>query len=123
LTLALLETGASVTAVEVDRWLVPLLRQVLADKAPWAAVTVVEADAMRLDWPALLSSPSPSPSPAPSASPSPPQSPGGWALVANLPYNIATPLVADLLDEVPAIERMLVMVQQEVASSRAGAKL
>jgi 16S rRNA (adenine1518-N6/adenine1519-N6)-dimethyltransferase len=35
--------------------------------------------------------------------------------VANLPYNIATPLVADLLDEVPAIERMLVMVQQEVA--------
>ncbi len=35
--------------------------------------------------------------------------------MANLPYNIATPLVADLLDEVPEIERMLVMVQQEVA--------
>ena len=111
LTLALVETGASVTAVEVDRWLVPLLRQVLADKAPGAAVTVVEADAMSLDWPALLS----------------PrrrrrhrhrrraQASGGWALVANLPYNIATPLVADLLDEVPEIERMLVMVQQEVA--------
>ena len=38
-----------------------------------------------------------------------------WVLVANLPYNIATPLVADLLDGVPAIERMLVMVQREVA--------
>lgn len=100
LTLALLETGATVTAVEVDRWLVPVLRQVLADKAPGAAVTVVEADAMSLDWGALLSSPQPL---------------GGWTLVANLPYNIATPLVADLLDEVPAIERMLVMVQQEVA--------
>ena len=39
----------------------------------------------------------------------------GVTLVANLPYNVATPLVADLLDGVPAIERMLVMVQQEVA--------
>ena len=38
-----------------------------------------------------------------------------WTLVANLPYNIATPLVADLLDEVPAIDHMLVMVQREVA--------
>ncbi len=36
-------------------------------------------------------------------------------LVANLPYNVATPLVADLLDGVPAISRMLVMVQREVA--------
>ena len=36
-------------------------------------------------------------------------------LVANLPYNVATPLVADLLDRVPAITRMLVMVQREVA--------
>src|ERR1700689_4634370 len=46
LTLALLGTGASVTAVEVDRWLVPVLREVLAGKAPGAAVRVVEADAM-----------------------------------------------------------------------------
>ena len=36
-------------------------------------------------------------------------------LVANLPYNVATPLVCDLLDLVPAVERMLVMVQREVA--------
>jgi 16S rRNA (adenine1518-N6/adenine1519-N6)-dimethyltransferase len=109
LTLALIETGASVTAVEVDRWLVPVLRQVLVDKAPGAAVAVVEADAMSLDWRALLSSAPPSPPPSPA------EASGGWALVANLPYNIATPLVADLLDEVPEIERMLVMVQQEVA--------
>lgn len=121
LTLALLETGATVTAVEVDRWLVPVLREVLAGKAAGAAVTVVEADAMSLDWPALLAPPPPppppstSPSPPPSTSPSSPGPHDGWTLVANLPYNIATPLVADLLDEVPAIERMLVMVQQEVA--------
>lgn len=92
LTLALAETGASVTAVEVDRHLLPVLRQVVAA----AGVTVVAGDAMTLDWGALLG-------------PEP-----GWALVANLPYNVATPLVADLLDTVPVVARMLVMVQREV---------
>ena len=38
-----------------------------------------------------------------------------WTLVANLPYNVGTPLVMDLLDTVPRIVRMLVMVQREVA--------
>ena len=94
LTLALAETGAEVVAVEVDRGIVPVLREVVADAAN---VTVVEADALRADWDALLAS-------APS-----------WVLVANLPYNVATPLVCDLLDGVPAIARMLVMVQREVA--------
>ena len=92
LTLALAETGAAVTAVEVDRGLVPVLRSLVEP----AGVTVVEADAMALDWDALLGD-------------------GPWVLVANLPYNVATPLVADLLDRVPAITRMLVMVQREVA--------
>jgi 16S rRNA (adenine1518-N6/adenine1519-N6)-dimethyltransferase len=96
LTLALLGTGAAVTAVERDRWLVPVLRRVLEERAPSTPVQVVEADAMHLDWGALLV-------PA-----------HGWVLVANLPYNVATPLVADLLDCVPAVERMLVMVQDEV---------
>ena len=36
-----------------------------------------------------------------------------WVLVANLPYNVATPLVLELLQDVPAIDRMLVMVQRE----------
>jgi 16S rRNA (adenine1518-N6/adenine1519-N6)-dimethyltransferase len=92
LTLALAETGASVTAVEVDRHLVPVLREIVEP----VGVRVIEGDAMRLDWASVLG-------------PSP-----GWVLVANLPYNIATPLVADLLDAVPAIDRMLVMVQREV---------
>jgi 16S rRNA (adenine1518-N6/adenine1519-N6)-dimethyltransferase len=91
LTLALAELGARVTAVEIDRHLVPLLRENVES----LGVTVVEADAMKLDWPALLGD-------------------ERWALVANLPYNVATPLVADLLDDVPAIDRMLVMVQKEV---------
>jgi 16S rRNA (adenine1518-N6/adenine1519-N6)-dimethyltransferase len=94
LTLALAATGAAVTAVEVDRGIVPVLRAVVAD-AP--NVTVVEADAMKLDWSSLL------------------RGADRWTLVANLPYNVATPLVCDLLDDVPAITRMLVMVQREVA--------
>jgi 16S rRNA (adenine1518-N6/adenine1519-N6)-dimethyltransferase len=93
LTLALAETGAEVTAVEVDRGIVPVLREVVAGEP---RVTVVEADALRLDWASLL------------------DGHDDWVLVANLPYNIATPLVCDLLDEVPAIRRMLVMVQREV---------
>jgi 16S rRNA (adenine1518-N6/adenine1519-N6)-dimethyltransferase len=94
LTLALAETGATVIAIEVDRGLAAVLREVVADVAN---VTVVEADAMTLDWSALLGAET------------------GWVLVANLPYNVATPLVCDLLDGVPAIARMLVMVQREVA--------
>jgi 16S rRNA (adenine1518-N6/adenine1519-N6)-dimethyltransferase len=95
LTLALLEVGAEVTAIEVDRHLLPVLRSVVEP----AGATVVAGDAMELDWDALLG-------PAGGERP--------WSLVANLPYNIATPLVLDLLAGVPAIERMLVMVQLEV---------
>ena len=91
LTLALAETGAAVTAIEVDERLVPPLRSVVEP----VGATVVEGDALRLDWNAVLVG-------------------GPWILVANLPYNVATPLVADLLDGVPAIRRMLVMVQREV---------
>jgi 16S rRNA (adenine1518-N6/adenine1519-N6)-dimethyltransferase len=95
LTLALAETGALVTAVELDRHLLPILRQV----AEPAGATVVAGDAMELDWAALLGAPG-------DGEP--------WVLVANLPYNIATPLLLDLLADVPQVERMLVMVQLEV---------
>lgn len=91
LTLALLETGAAVTAVEVDRHLLGPLREVVEP----AGARVVAGDALRLDWDDLVGD-------------------GTWTLVANLPYNIATPLVADLLDAVPTITAMLVMVQREV---------
>ena len=94
LTLALLEAGAEVTAIEIDRHLLPVLRSVVEP----AGATVVAADAMTLAWRALLGDGTTSP----------------WHLVANLPYNIATPLVLDLLEDAPAIDRMLVMVQREV---------
>jgi 16S rRNA (adenine1518-N6/adenine1519-N6)-dimethyltransferase len=92
LTLALAETRASVTALEIDRRLVPVLGDVVAG----TGARVVEGDAMTADWSALLGTDP------------------GWVMVANLPYNVATPLVADLLDRVPQMARMLVMVQREV---------
>jgi len=98
LTRALLETGATVTAVEIDRGLAAVLN---VEVAPLGA-TVVHADALKMDWPMLLGD-------------------KRWTLVANLPYNVATPLVCDLLDQVPQIERMLVMVQREVAERLAAA--
>ncbi|MGH9193571.1 MAG: 16S rRNA (adenine(1518)-N(6)/adenine(1519)-N(6))-dimethyltransferase RsmA [Acidimicrobiales bacterium] len=98
LTVALAETGAEVTAVELDRHLLPVLRSVVEP----LGVRVVEGDAMALDWDEVLGGD---------------VAAGGedrWALVANLPYNVATPLVLDLLARVPQIDRMLVMVQREV---------
>ncbi len=92
LTLALAETGAEVTALEIDRHLVPVLRSVVEP----AGVRVVEGDALTVDWAELLG----------------PQE--GWLLVANLPYNVATPVVLHLLDHVDAVTSMLVMVQREV---------
>jgi 16S rRNA (adenine1518-N6/adenine1519-N6)-dimethyltransferase len=101
LTLALAETGADVTAVELDRRLLPVLAEVLARAS--RPVRVVEGDAATLDWDELLTSAE------------------RWKLVANLPYNVATPLVLDLLTQVPAIESMLVMVQREVGERLAAA--
>ena len=97
LTLALAETGAAVRAVEIDSGLAAGLREVVA-AAGASRVEVVEGDATRLDPAALL------------------RGSDRWMLVANLPYNIATPLVVDLLRDAAAISTMVVMVQSEVAS-------
>ena len=99
LTLALAETGASVVALETDRRLVPVLRSVVES----AGVEVVEGDAMTVDLAALLAERGPAP----------------WSLVANLPYNVATPLVLRVLTGVPAVADLLVMVQREVGERMA----
>jgi 16S rRNA (adenine1518-N6/adenine1519-N6)-dimethyltransferase len=95
LTLALVETGAAVTAVEIDRHVLPALRSQVEP----LGVTVVEADALRLDWDDLLGPAGGDPA---------------WTLVANLPYNVATPLVIRVLEEAPQVASLLVMVQREV---------
>ncbi len=99
LTIALAATGAEVTAVEVDRGIVPVLRGLVEP----LGVTVVEADATHCDWAVMLD-----------GSPR-------WVLVANLPYNVATPLVVELLRSAPAVTRMLLMVQREAGERLAAA--
>lgn len=96
LTLGLLESVTHVTAVEIDPVLATALPMTAADFAPALAdrLTVVEADALQL---AALPGPTPT------------------ALVANLPYNVAVPVLLHLLATLPSLRRLLVMVQLEVA--------
>jgi len=81
-----------VHAIEVDRSLEPALRDALGDRTN---VELVWGDALAIEVAAL--------SPAPTK------------LVANLPYNIATPLVVETLEHAASLDRWCVMVQREVA--------
>ena len=96
LTLGLLESGARVVAVEIDAVLAGALASTVAAHQPFAMgqLSVVQADALR-----LTGLPDPQPS----------------ALVANLPYNVAVPVVLHLLETLPSLRHGLVMVQAEVA--------
>ncbi|PRY58097.1 dimethyladenosine transferase [Knoellia remsis] len=96
LTLALLPVARHVTAVEVDPTLAAALPETVQTVAPAVAdrLTVVQADALRVTE---------LPGEAPTA------------LVANLPYNVSVPVVLSFLERFPSIERILVMVQLEVA--------
>ncbi|MDH6676235.1 16S rRNA (adenine1518-N6/adenine1519-N6)-dimethyltransferase [Rhodococcus sp. LBL1] len=97
LTLALLDVVDKVVAVEIDPKLAARLPATVADRAPELAdrLTVVGADAMRV---------------MPDAVPGEPT-----ALVANLPYNVAVPVLLHLFAEFPSLRTALVMVQSEVA--------
>jgi 16S rRNA (adenine1518-N6/adenine1519-N6)-dimethyltransferase len=98
LTLGLLGAGCQVVAVEVDPLLAGQLAGTVAERAEGEAaarLTVVAGDALRVTPADLAAEPT--------------------ALVANLPYNVAVPVVLHLLAAVPAISRGLVMVQSEVA--------
>jgi len=100
LTLGLLATGARVVAVEIDPKLAERLPKTVADRAPEVAgnLQVVAADALRVTNDDL---------------------PEPTALVANLPYNVAVPVVLHLLAELPSLKSGLVMVQTEVADRMA----
>ncbi|MFE8886651.1 16S rRNA (adenine(1518)-N(6)/adenine(1519)-N(6))-dimethyltransferase RsmA [Pseudarthrobacter enclensis] len=95
LTLGLLDAAAQVVAVEIDPVLAGRLPATVAEWRPAAVETfhLVEADAMRVTE--LPVAPT--------------------ALVANLPYNVAVPVVLHLLEHFPSLQHGLVMVQDEVA--------
>ena len=93
LTLAILETGATVTAVEIDHRLAARLPQTAADHGVSAdALTVVDADALRIT-----------------------ELPGDpTVLIANLPYNVSVPVLLHFMETFPTLQRGVVMVQAEV---------
>jgi 16S rRNA (adenine1518-N6/adenine1519-N6)-dimethyltransferase len=95
LTLGLLEKAAHVHAVEIDPVLAVALPQTVADRFPDAPLSVHHADALKVSAEDFT--------PAPTA------------LVANLPYNVAVPVVLHLLATLPTLLHGLVMVQLEVA--------
>jgi 16S rRNA (adenine1518-N6/adenine1519-N6)-dimethyltransferase len=96
LTLGLLDEGARVVAVEVDPRLAAALPETIRARAPGLAndLTVIARDARRLD---TRLDPPPT------------------ALVANLPYNVAVPVLLHLLELLPSIRHGLVLLQSEVA--------
>ena len=90
LSRTLLSTGASVRAVELDRDLVAFLKEELP------ALEVHQGDALKMDWDQVC--------------------PGdGWTVCANLPYNVATPIVLSLLGQSPKFSSLVLMFQDEVA--------
>lgn len=101
LTLALLETGAKVTAIEIDPPLAQRLPLTIAEFMPEAAhnLAVLNLDALQV-----------TPEHIPHIADA-----GSVTLVANLPYNVATPIVLTLLQRFEHLDHLLVMVQKEVA--------
>ncbi|GAA2605122.1 16S rRNA (adenine(1518)-N(6)/adenine(1519)-N(6))-dimethyltransferase RsmA [Actinomadura fulvescens] len=120
LTLALLPEVRRVTAVEIDPVLAAALPETVARHAPELAgrLEVVRADALRITTSNAVEPRAAVPRRGARASRGPQvvlPGPEPTALVANLPYNVAVPVVLHLLAEVPSLRRVLVMVQAEVA--------
>ena len=92
-----LSATSKVVAIELDRYLVPALEEVLNHFGKRENVEIVQEDAMKIDWQEFFA-----------------QRQGVWKMVANLPYNIATPLLVTLLENAPEIQAIYVMVQLEV---------
>ena len=92
LTQALLDEGAAVTAIEIDTQLVDVLRS----REELRGADIVHADAMQFDYASYAAL-------------------GPWYAAGNLPYNIATPLIVDLVEMERGPDAMTMMIQKDVA--------
>jgi 16S rRNA (adenine1518-N6/adenine1519-N6)-dimethyltransferase len=95
LTGGLLDAGAQVTAIELDRGLAGYLREHFAEPIGSGRLNLIEADALDLELPDLVEAP--------------------FRVVANLPYHITSPTLHRLLERAPRPERAVLMLQAEVA--------
>ncbi len=94
LTAGLCRAKAKLTVVETDAYILPALREMVGHHEQAGTLRIIHDDATKLDWSELLGG-------VPSL------------VVANLPYNVSTPLVLDLVPAHPELHRWLVMVQRE----------
>lgn len=101
LTGGLLDAGAAVTAIELDRGLAAYLRERFADPIADGRLDLVEGDALDQSLPDLLPPP--------------------FRVVANIPYHITSPILHRFLERAPRPERLVLMVQAEVADRIAAA--
>lgn len=93
LTQSLALTGAQVVAVELDKRLIPVLQETVGS---YANVRVVQGDILKIKIPEVVGT-------------------KGFKVCANLPYYITTPIIMNLLEQKLPLERLVVMVQKEVA--------
>ena len=93
-----LSLNADVTAIELDQYLIPPLEEVIAQYGNAENVEIIHGNAMEISWEEFFT-----------------ERLGNWKMIANLPYNIATPLLIELLENAPQITEMHIMVQWEVA--------
>lgn len=93
LTQGLAQSGADVTAIELDRRLLEVLDTTLAS---YDNVRIIHGDVLKLDVPSIMNH-------------------KPFKVVANLPYYITTPIIMSLLESKLPIERLVIMVQKEVA--------
>ena len=99
-----LSTTSKVVAIELDRYLIPALEEVLSKFGERENVEIVQEDAMKVNWRKFFD-----------------QRQGYWKMVSNLPYNISTPLLINLLENAPELQAICVMVQLEVGERFAAA--
>ena len=93
LTAVLAQTGARVVSYEIDHRLAPVLAETLESYGQQVEMRM--EDAMKVDWNEALDG-------------------EGWVMVSNLPYGVGTPLLMEMIQNVPAVVRFVVMLQKEV---------
>lgn len=93
LTAVLAQTGARVVSYEIDHRLAPVLAETLESYGQQVEMRM--EDAMKVDWKEALDG-------------------EGWVMVSNLPYGVGTPLLMEMIQNVPAVVRFVVMLQKEV---------
>ena len=92
-----LEEAKRVIAIEFDRYLLPPLKETLQEAEMLEKTEILHADAMEIKWEEFFST-----------------RPGNWKMISNLPYNISSTLLLNILDYAPQVTDLLVMVQREV---------